>query len=644
MNIRHRPGTPPPHLSHMAARNGNRNMAYMVPGNMSSNNGGGRGGGAGGGRAERGGEGLGGGRTAGGGAAEGRAAGGGNGEGGRGGRGTAAVARGAVGVEPTRPTGPGEPSKSPNKRQMWPNTRDGYELGDVIGVGATAVVHGAFCVPRKERCAIKRINLERWNTSMDELLKEIQAMASCNHENVVTYHTSFVVDEELWLVLRLLEGGSLLDIIKHKMRLSNCKQGVFDEATIATALKEVLRGLEYFHSNGQIHRDIKSANILIGNDGTIQIADFGVSAWLATGCDLSRQKVRHTFVGTPCWMAPEVMEQHHGYDFKADIWSIGITAIEMATGTAPYHKYPPMKVLMLTLQNEPPTLDTAALNQDQYKAYGKTFRKMIAECLQKDPAKRPMASELLKHAFFKKAKDRKYLVQTLIQSGPSFEIRVHKAAKKQPGCLHRSMSGEWVWSSDEEEEEEEDSSSSVGFASSSNSGGGGGKNQPSSDSDLEDKPINCLAKADSSDSDKEESSPDATMTSETQDEGAAIGAPVPNHEANTRFAQLPLTKASAAPVNLVLRMRMRNVQRELHDIRFEFVSGKDTAECIAKELVDAALVDALDILPMTQHLEKLIAASSTMKKITFQLISGVQPGEVPDERLLVGFAQISITD
>ncbi|XP_017013557.2 serine/threonine-protein kinase OSR1 isoform X1 [Drosophila takahashii] len=575
-NRRQRPGTPPPHTKAAGNGTGSSRSMTSIPANLSSNN---------------------------------------------------------VAGAATLPGG----AAVPPEKQPWPNSKDDYELRDVIGVGATAVVHGAYCIPRNEKCAIKRINLEKWNTSMDELLKEIQAMSSCFHENVVTYHTSFVVREELWLVLRLLEGGSLLDIIKHKMRTSNCKQGVFDEATIATVLKEVLKGLEYFHSNGQIHRDIKAGNILIGDDGTIQIADFGVSAWLATGRDLSRQKVRHTFVGTPCWMAPEVMEQDHGYDFKADIWSFGITAIEMATGTAPYHKYPPMKVLMLTLQNDPPTLDTGADDKDQYKAYGKTFRKMIVECLQKEPSKRPTASELLKHAFFKKAKDRKYLTQTLLQSGPSMETRVHKAAKRQPGAsgrLHRTVTGEWVWSSEEEDN----------GGSASGSGSGGGRKHPSSDSDSEDRPINRLERADSSDSDREEPSPEITHS--VSSATVTPGAPAPAaQELTAGLAQLQIASDSAGeapPVNLVLRMR--NLRRELHDIRFEFVVGKDTAEGIATELVDAGLVDALDTQPMAQHLDQLIAASATMKTITFQLSSGVQPGEVPDERSLVGYAQISITD
>ncbi|KAG8267980.1 STE20/SPS1- proline-alanine-rich protein kinase [Homalodisca vitripennis] len=387
-------------------------------------------------------------------------------------------------------------------------------------------------------------------------------MSSCNHENVVTYYTSFVVREELWLVLRLLEGGSLLDIIKHKMRAANCKHGVFDEATIATVLKEVLKGLEYFHSNGQIHRDIKAGNILLGEDGTVQIADFGVSAWLATGRDLSRQKVRHTFVGTPCWMAPEVMEQDHGYDFKADIWSFGITAIEMATGTAPYHKYPPMKVLMLTLQNDPPTLDTGAEERDQYKAYGKTFRKMVIDCLQKDPSKRPTATELLKHPFFKKAKDRKYLQQTLVAIGPSLETRVQKATKRQPGAsgrLHRTVTGEWVWSSEEEGDH-------------------------SSDEEASEKPMNNIEADNSSGSDRE-----------TENEALS----------------------TSAPINLVLRMR--NSRRELNDIRFEFMVGKDSAEGIATELVGAGLVDGRDIVVIAANLQKLITSNGQLRQVTFPL-------------------------
>ncbi|PNH12948.1 Serine/threonine-protein kinase OSR1 [Tetrabaena socialis] len=239
------------------------------------------------------------------------------------------------------------PSKPP-----YPADAAQYEVLEECGAGVTSTVVRARCIPRdNEVVAIKRCNLDLADEDLQVVIEEVAAMRRYQHPAVLPLLCSFVADSELWLVMPYMEGGS----VAHVMRYAH-PDGL-QESIIATIAREVLRALEYVHKQGGIHRDVKAGNILLAGDGAARLGDFGVTATMERTGTWGHSRVgRRTLVGTPCWMAPEVMEEE-GYNDRADIWSFGITLLEMAHGSAPFANYPPLKVLMLTLQSPPPQLE-----------------------------------------------------------------------------------------------------------------------------------------------------------------------------------------------------------------------------------------------------------------------------------------------
>ncbi|KAI9759433.1 MAG: putative protein serine/threonine kinase [Chaenotheca gracillima] len=264
-----------------------------------------------------------------------------------------------------------------------------YTKQNCIGGGSFGKVYKGVDKRTGQSVAIKVIDVENAEDAVDDIIQEISILSELNSPYVTKYHGSYLKGSDLWIVMEFCSGGSCGDLMR---------AGLISEDYITIIIRELLMGLDYLHADKKLHRDIKAANVLLGANGQVKLADFGVSGQLS-----ATMTKKNTFVGTPFWMAPEVIKQS-GYDHKADIWSLGITALELANGEPPYSDLHPMKVLFIIPKNPAPSLTGN---------FSPLFKDFVELCLKKDPRERPAARDLLRHPFVRRAKKTTYLTELI---------------------------------------------------------------------------------------------------------------------------------------------------------------------------------------------------------------------------------------